>query len=142
MDFNFRAVSKKDRIKKTLILGTPLSIVIGIIGALVIIMAEAISFSIVYYASILGIGYIVGMFIRKIGRGTTSEFLVIAAILSAISILLAMYLTYIFRGYFISIPTFFTSVLTNMPGFGGYSFVEVLFGMAVAVFQANTVQIR
>lgn len=142
MNFNYRAVSKKERIKKTLILGLPMAIVVGVFGALAIILAEAIAFNIVYYAAVLGIGYIVGLFVRKIGRGTTSEFLIIAAVLALISILLAMYLTYAFRGFLMPLDRFFTSIITTMPGFGGYSFVEVLFAMAVAVFQANTVQIR
>ena len=131
MPINFRAVSKKERIRKTLMLGIPASIIIGIIGSFVIMIAQTISFNIVYYASILGIGYVIGLFVRKIGKGTTIEF-----------IYSAIYFTFAFRGVWLSLSTFFSKVIFNLPGMAQFSFVEIIFGVVVAIMQANTVQFR
>ena len=142
MPINFRAVSKKERIRKTLMLGIPASIIIGIIGSFVIMIAQTISFNIVYYASILGIGYVVGLFVRKVGKGTTIEFIYIAGFLALISIIIAIYFTFAFRGMWLSLPTFFSKVIFNLPGMAQFSFVEIIFGVVVAIMQANTVQFR
>lgn len=143
MDFKFHAVSKKDRIKKTLIFATPASIGIGLAGALVLLLVVQTRSSLLYYAFILGIGYVVGTLVKKVGRGTTSEFLVIAAVLAAISILITMYFFYVFQGYAPSLSAFIFDDLLNIANYrGSFTIIEVVLGSIVAVSQANTVQIR
>lgn len=143
MKFDYHAVSKKDRIIKTLIFGVPAAILLGIIGAFAIRLSILMSFNIIYYIVVLGIGYIMGNIVKKIGRGTTSEFLVIAAILAVVSILIAMYLyTVIYYGAESPVD-FIVSMLYSIGSFNSrLSLLEVIAGAAVAVYQANTVQIR
>lgn len=143
MKFNFHAVGKKDRIKKTLLFCTPASIAVGLVGAFLLMIVMQINSSLLYYAFILGIGYVVGTMVRKIGRGTTVEFLVIAGILATISILMTMYFFYVFQGFAPSLMQFITQDLLNFANFrGSFTIIEVFLGAIVAVSQANTVQIR
>lgn len=134
MKFNYHAVSKKDRIIKTIILGTPATILIGFIGALAIIFANKIGISFLYYAVILGIGYFVGTMVRKVGRGLTTEFLIIAIIFDVLAILLAMYLSLALQLGFMPLDFFFT----NFFGFinGHFSLIEIFFSLFVASSQA------
>lgn len=141
MKFNYRAVTKKERIKKTLLLGIPASILIGIIGAFVIYIAISVGFNILYYLAVLGIGYIVGSMVKKIGRGTTSEFLLIAGLLSGLSVLIAMFTFINIFMFPISITGFFSYILTfEISRY--FSIIEVIFAVAVGVYSANTVQMR
>ena len=143
MKFNYRAVGKKARIRKTLILGVPFSIVIAIIGAFIINFARSIGFSIAYYGSVMAIGYVIGLGVKKIGRGTTNEFLYIAGFLAFISISLALFFAYHFSGIPIPLTFFLTNILFAIPSVqNDFTILVVAFGVAVAVFQANTVQIR
>lgn len=143
MKFNYHAVGKKDRIKKTLLFCSPASIAVGLLGAFVLMIVMQLRSSLLYYSFILGIGYLVGTLVRKIGRGTTVEFLIIAGVLASISILLTMYFYYVFQGYAPSLMTFITDDLFNFANFmGSFTIVEVVLGAIVAVTQANTVQIR
>lgn len=143
MKFNFHAVSKKDRIKKTLLFCTPASLAVGLVGAFLLMIVRQIGSSLLYYAFILAIGYVVGTMVRKIGRGTTVEFLVIAGVLATISILMTMYFYYVFQGYAPSLMQFIYGDLLNFAQFNGsMTIVEVALGAVVAVSQANTVQIR
>lgn len=141
MKFNYHAVSKKDRIKKTLLFGVPASVIVGLVGSLVLYLATQIGINLVYYIAVLSIGYVMGSLVRKIGRGTTSEFLVIAGVLGVFSVLLAMYFYFLIFIGRIPMRSFFQLLFSFNIG-GYFSFVEVLFAGAVAVYQANTVQIR
>lgn len=143
MNFNYRAVGKKARIKKTLLFGIPISIAASVIGAFVINLAKSIGFNLVYYAAVLSIGYVIGFAVRKIGRGTTNEFLYIAAGLAFFSISLALYLSYVFAGSNITVMQYLSEILFAIPSFNNdFTLLVVGFGSAVAVYQANTVQIR
>lgn len=143
MEFNYHAVGKKARIRKTLILGIPLSIVVAFVGAFIINFAKSIGFNIVYYFAVMAIGYVIGLAVKKIGRGTTNEFLYIAGILAFFSISLALFLSYRFSGLPISIIFFLTNVLFTIPTVqNSFTLLVVGFGVAVAVMQANTVQLR
>lgn len=143
MNFNYRAVGKKARIKKTLILGIPISLVIAFIGAFVINLAKSIGFNIIYYLAVMAIGYLIGLVVKKIGRGTTNEFLYIAGFLAFFSISLALFLSYRFAGIPISIMDFLFQILFTLPTLQNqFTLLVVGFGVAVAVFQANTVQLR
>ena len=143
MKFNYHAVGKKARIRKTLILGIPLSIVVAFVGAFIINFAKSIGFNIVYYFAVMAIGYVIGLAVKKIGRGTTNEFLYIAGILAFFSISLALFLSYRFSGLPISIIFFLTNILFTIPTVqNSFTLLVVGFGVAVAVMQANTVQLR
>lgn len=139
MKFNFHAVGKKDRIKKALIICTPIAILIGLVGALILPIVRM--FYILYYPFILGIGYVVGTMVRKVGRGTTIEFLVIAGVLAAISIFITMYFSYTYQGFSMDIMTFLKNDLFNIINIrSSYTIVELGLGVVVAVSQATTVQ--
>lgn len=143
MKFNYRAVGKKARIKKTLVLGIPISIGIAFIGAFIINLAKSIGLNIFYYLSVMAIGYAIGVIVKKIGRGTTNEFLYIAGTLAFFSISLALFLSYRFSGFPITIMGFLFNILFTLPTIQNqFTLLVVGFGVAVAVFQANTVQIR
>lgn len=143
MKFDYHAVSKKDRIIKTLLYGVPASLVLGVVGAFAIKVAISMQFNIIYYVAILGIGYLMGMFVRKVGRGTTSEFLVIAAVLSAVSAFIAMYLYFIFSGIPMSINGFTSMLINSFFSFNTrFSLIDIILTSIVGVAQANTVQIR
>lgn len=143
MKFNYHAVGKMARIRKTLIFGIPLSIAIAFVGAFIINFAKSIGFNIIYYFAVMAIGYVIGVAVKKIGRGTTNEFLYIAGILAFISISLALFLSYRFSGIPISITFFLTNILFTIPTIqNSFTLLVVGFGVAVAVMQANTVQIR
>ncbi|NLC54671.1 MAG: hypothetical protein GX769_02155 [Erysipelothrix sp.] len=143
MKFNYHAVGKKARIKKTLLFGIPLSIVVAVVGSFVINLAKSMGFNIFYYGAVLGIGYVIGVAVKKIGRGTTNEFLYIAGILAFFSISLALFLSYRFAGWPITITSFIFNDLLALPTIqNDFTLIVVSFGVAVAVFQANTVQIR
>ena len=141
MNFNYHAVSKKDRIKKTLLFGIPATLIVGVLGGFVISIAEAIGFNILYYAAVLGIGYITGTLTRKIGRGTTYEFLIIAGVFGFVASMLSIYMSFIFQGIPIPLDVFFKIMfdLTNVAS--GNSIVEVVMSALVSVYLANTVQL-
>lgn len=143
MNFNYHAVGKKARIKKTLVLGFPIAIGVGFIGSFVINLSKTLGFNIFYYLAVLSIGYVIGTAVRKIGKGTTNEFLYIAGALAFFSIGLALFLSYRFSGYPISVIDFLVNVLFAIPSFqNDFTLLVAAFGSAVAVFQANTVQLR
>lgn len=143
MKFNYHAVGKKARIKKTLVLGVPLSLGIAIVGAFVINLARSLSFNIFYYLAVMSIGYVIGNAVRKIGRGTTNEFLYIAGGLAFLSISLALFLSFRFSGIPITLMTFISNFIFAIPTVNNqFSLLVIGFGVAVAVMQANTVQIR
>ncbi len=143
MKFNYHAVGKKARIKKTLLLATPISFGVAIVGAFVINLSKTLGFNIFYYLAVMSIGYIVGYVVRKIGRGTTNEFLYIAGIMAFLAISLAIYLSFVFSGYNMPIDYFLFEYLLAIPSVANdFSILVIGFGVAVAVFQANTVQLR
>lgn len=143
MKLNYHAVGKKARIKKTLILAIPFSIVVAVVGAFVINLAKSLYFNVFYYVAVMAIGYVIGVAVKKIGRGTTNEFLYIAGILAFLSISLALFLSYRFSGYPITINFFLKEILFTLPNTSNnFALLVVGFGVAVAVLQANTVQIR
>lgn len=143
MKFNYHAVGKKARMKKTLVFGIPLSIAVTFVGAFVINLSKTLGFNIFYYAAVLSIGYVIGYAVRKIGKGTTNEFLYIAAGLAFVSIALSIFLSLKFSGFNISIIDYLIHYLFAIPSVGNdFTLLIAGFGVAVAVFQANTVQIR
>ncbi len=143
MKFNYHAVGKKARIKKTLLLATPISLGVSVVGAFVINLSRTLGFNIFYYLAVLSIGYIIGYAVRKIGRGTTNEFLYIAGILAFIAIALSIYLSLIFSGYSIPLDYYLFEYLFAIPSVANdFTILVIGFGVAVAVYQANTVQLR
>lgn len=143
MKFNYHAVGKKARIKKTLLYTIPLGLVLAVIFAFIINFARVLTFNIFFYLALLSIGYIIGVAVRKIGKGTTNEFLYIAGAIAFFTIVLSLYLSFRFRGFPISISNFLFNYLFALPSIqNDFALVAVGFGTAVAVFQANTVQIR
>ena len=135
MKFNYHAVSKKDRIIKTLVLGTPSTIIIGLLGSLAIIFANKLGLSFFYYAVVLGIGYVVGTMVRKVGRGLTSEFLIIAGVFTVIAVVIAMYLSFILSLTYVPIIAFVTNFIGLVNS--QYSLIEIIFAVVVAISQAT-----
>lgn len=135
MKFNYRAVSKKDRIIKTLVLGIPATLVIGFAGSLALTFAEMLPLSIIYYAVVLGIGFATGKMVRIVGRGLTTEFLVLGGVYGLFAILFAMYLSFSFSFGFPSLSLFLFEVI-QFP-FGYFSWIEVIFGVVVAISQST-----
>jgi hypothetical protein len=82
--FNSHALSSKQRFLKALLYGVPTAIGLGIAYG-IILRIIPIAFSLVY----VGIGYLIGVVIRKYGRGVQPKFSILAAALSVFSFLLS-----------------------------------------------------
>ena len=135
MKFNYRAVSKKDRIIKTLVLGIPYTLLISLGGAISLLFVQRLGVNILYYAVVLGIGFIIGSMVRKIGRGLTIEFMIIAAIFTVVSVLLSFYISVSYNLGFLLPLNVFSKMFGLVNGY--FSLIEIGFAVFVSISQAT-----
>lgn len=82
--FNTQALSQKQRFTKAIILAVPAALGLGYAYGLITFFIP-IRFSIVY----IGIGWVLGRLIQKVGRGIDLKFSILAAALSVLSFLIS-----------------------------------------------------
>jgi hypothetical protein len=82
--FNTQALSQKQRFTKAILMALPASIGLGYAYGILTFFIP-IRFSIVY----IGIGWLLGRLIQKVGRGIDLKFSILAAVLAVLSFLIS-----------------------------------------------------
>lgn len=147
MNFNYRAVTKKERLQKTLILGIPFTLISAVVlSFLLSAVRSLLNINVIYYIVVLGYGLIIGQFVKKVGKGTTNEFLVLAGLYAFIGICLGEFLSlysslFSIFGFFNALKDYFMTYVFAIPSVtNSYSLVVKAFVVVIAVQEAITVR--
>lgn len=132
--FDKKLISQDDRFKRAVILGIIVSIVLGIVSGY-LRLAIGYNFGFNFSIVIIGFGYLMGMFIQKVGRGVQTRFSNLAAGLAVLMIIISNFIAYGFSINLIFNLNAHMFIIRSML-VDGLNTIIMLFGQFLAVATA------